>query len=693
MATGGFVGKGFTGGDMVVESMQRSLLRNMSEEFTQRGAKKGLGHLFSELEKKHPNGELKTSRLKAYVDRLAYERDSDSIDTVINMLERGNFMETIIWSRMKRYLTGMTPAYYTEQMMKKFSYFGLMIEDDDRFDLNSLNGRKLKLSSNLDAPGAIYGNWFKIKHAQEYTYKDLAGLEVKSNVVFSGKIWGGKHFEGMEGLFSMRKLVDSGELTPQALAFMIAHAEDGCFSNSDFLAELARLNGGRGIVPKNADKFALQLVKLREWVDKNGARLGANVNSSDPAYWLGLIDALGKKTGNGAIALSKRYAGLLDKLIAKLNFLQSVVLTKIGKFLAPINYLKTIIVEAVSEFFLKMLDVAAGAASGGILAGFTAALGRVLKPVIRFIVRRVVDATETFVKGVIQGDIFLVFIELEKTFLRFAKYALIVAGIPFFIIFMISMMFGGATMTTYSPIDPTSPSSVVVEEYTGGVNLNAGPGIPPPDVEPIATGGYITCGDATYGQCNVTYPSYGATAGHGTNAYWGNSGSCSFSIPYIAFPDLYWSDATSCIGSCSPTWDPGNVCHNYTNRSPAWNEVDFYGFAADYQTSCGGDYARAVVAPAIAGIDSWTVTQSGCANHSRPGCVGYYYANLSGSGSNVATLHIMHLEGEPGQTTYAPGEVIQRYETGMNHVHVELILGGDVVKPESVFTDCANPFN
>jgi hypothetical protein len=293
-AAGGFIGKGFTGGDMVVDSMQRALLRSMSDEFTQRGAKSGLGHLIEALEREH--GELKISRLKAYVDRLGYERDSDSIDTIIYMLERGNFMESVVWNRMKRYATGLTPAYYTEQMMKKLSYMGLVIGDDDRFDQHAwIRGARKVKSSNLEAPGGLYGNWFTVKHTQLYKYKDEAGLDVQTTVSFSGKVWGGEHFKGMEGLIAMRRLVDSGELTAPALAFMITHAEPGCFADARFMAELGRLNGGRALIPKDAEKFAIQLKQLREWVDKNGARLGGNVNTTDPGYWLGLIDALSKK--------------------------------------------------------------------------------------------------------------------------------------------------------------------------------------------------------------------------------------------------------------------------------------------------------------------------------------------------------------------------------------------------------------
>jgi len=703
-ATGGFVGKGFTGGDMVVDSLQRSLLRSMSDEFTQRGAKSGLGHLIAELEREH--GELKISRLKVYVDRLKYERDSDAIDTVINMLERGNFMETIVWSRLKRYATGMTPAYYTEQVMKKLSYMGLVIGDDPRFEqhawIKGASGIRKKFGSNLDEPGQLYGNWFTIKHKETYKFKNEAGIDVQSTVSFNGKIWGGKHFEGVDGLIAMRKLVDSGELTPHALAFMITNAHDGCFNDAAFLAKLAQLNGGKGVIPKDAENFALQLVRLREWVDKNGARLGGTVNTTDPGYWLGLIDALGKQKNRfGGIALTKRYAGLLEKISAKLNYLQNVILAKFGKFLAPVVYLKTIVVEAISEALLKLLDAAAGAASGGILAPITAALGRILKPIVRFIVRRLADATETFIKGVIQGDMFLLFSEFEKTFLKFAKYVLIITGIPFLVVFFFATMFTGTVMTTYSPIDPTAPA----RNYGSGPlgdgapidpNNPGGPGIPAPiDVPPLAVGGTVLCGGGDIGgHCETTCGSYGGPDGcHGSNDYWSWIGNCLYAIPYLPNAGrISWSDNISCTGSCAPRWDPASICHNVNPQSPAFQTTDYYGAAADMASSCTGSYARAVYAPDIGGITNWTVTQNGCAQRSSGGCAdAYFYVNLSGSsGELVMLIHLLHLEGPAAKDSYAPGEFIQTYGNpgGGPHVHVEIMQNGDVMMPEVVLTGC-----
>jgi hypothetical protein len=148
------------------------------------------------------------------------------------------------------------------------------------------------------------------------------------------------------------------------------------------------------------------------------------------------------------------------------------------------------IVEAISEALLKLMDVFAGAASGGLLTTVTATVGRLLKPVIRFIVRRFVDAGENFVKGVIQGDFFLMFNEFEKTFLKFARYVLIITGIPFLIVFFFATMFTGSALTTYSPIDPTTPGGIA---DGNGTPESPFTGDPVPYISTTGTASSVSC--------------------------------------------------------------------------------------------------------------------------------------------------------------------------------------------------------
>lgn len=702
IASGGFKGKGLTGGDVVVDSMQRSLLRHMSDDLLS-SRKNGLGDLVSQLEAKH--GELGISRLRAYVDRLRYERDSDTADTVIKLLEKGNLMEALVWNRARKLLIGLVPSMYVESLLTKLSYFGLIIKDDDRFEkhawIRGASGIRKLTGANLEPPGKLFGNWIRLKEKHEIALGSGATARTQK-ISFNGSVWGGVHFKGVEGLFGIKTLVDKGYWTPEAFGYMIAHIDANTGFTDVLLDKLKLLNNNRMVdLPGNVtpEAFAKDIVALREWVTKNKKRLGTDAKITDDAFWMAFVTSLHRKGGAGSIDITRKFAGLLEKLWAKLNYVQNVVLAKVGKFLAPISYIKTIITEAVSEAVLKLIDVAAGAASGGTLAVVTEALGRVIKPLIRFVVRRTVDAAEVIVKGLLKGDFFLIFKTFEKTILKFLRVVLIATAIPFFIMLLISTLFFGNTLTTYSPIDPTTPSYIFTEDYSGGMNYNSGPGIPPPDVPPITTGGSLMCTGTSLGRCIVSYPSYGTNIGHGTNHYWSGSAPCRYSVPYLPFPDLRWSvqdsvDPTQniCIGSCEPTWDPTNVCALLaaSRAVPAgWNAVDFYGFAADYQTTCAGNYARAIIAPDIANITEWTVIVQGNANYQYDG---YFFANLQGTGDHVVLLHLMHLDGYPcptggstGGCTFATGELIQTYWAGYNHVHVEVIVDGVPQKPEDVF--------
>ncbi|RJR26843.1 hypothetical protein C4561_03655 [candidate division WWE3 bacterium] len=341
-------------------------------------------------------------------------------------------------------------------------------------NLTSVRGRIDALSEK--GPGKFWGNWFNMEFDGGHPNRRGQVDAFVSNVRISGRFYGGAHFASIGGLAQLRGMVHSGEWTPEALAYFIKNVDHTGLANPAFLQRLMALNGNRAIVLPpgiNAEEFANQVINLRQWVLKNRKNFSSNVNMDSDAFWLGFVDMVAHKMKDPdfkLIGITKRYAGLFEKLWNKLNEFQTMLFTKFGKVLAPLSYIKTFIAEKIADMIPKLLSLIAGGASGGTLAIVTETLGRVLRPIIRFVVRKTLDFAQNFVGGLIRGDFFKAFAELEKQVQAFMRAMLMVSAVPMLIILVLTTAFFGSSSTTISPVDPTrSPGTIdAFETWTAG---------------------------------------------------------------------------------------------------------------------------------------------------------------------------------------------------------------------------------
>ncbi len=345
-------------------------------------------------------------------------------------------------------------------------------------------------ATNMAAPGNLWGNWFKVKFEGGRANRRGEVDAFTAGVRISARLYGGGHFAGIKGLSEIRAMVRSGEWTPEALAFFIKNVGPDGLSDPSFLRRLLLLNKRRAIIlPPGMDQaeFASQVMELREWVLKHRHRISTNVDMDSDAFWLSFVDMMANKMRDpdfNLIGITKRYAGLFEKVWNKLNEFQTMVFVKFGKILAPVSYVKTFIAEKIADLIPKLLALLGGAASGGTLAILLEKIGRILRPIIRFLVKKSLDFVQNFVGGLIHGDFGKALAELDKQVQALIKALLIFSSVPIIITVALSTMFFGASTTTISPIDPTRSAGEVdyfgagLGNFTGNPTDMIGPGSP-----------------------------------------------------------------------------------------------------------------------------------------------------------------------------------------------------------------------
>lgn len=228
---------------------------------------------------------------------------------------------------------------------------------------------------------------------------------------------------------------------------------------------------------------------------------------------------------------------------------------------------------------------------------------------------------------------------------------------------------------------------------------------------PAESGGYVPLptGATTSGKIfttgcftgtSLTCASYPAC--HGNLRYWGGRGAlsetqCTYSIPIISMTDKRggWYGLPSGYAGegneplCAVARPAFVSALDPTIRSPeitVANSGDKYGYAADYVPNCTNSEKWKIFAPSIDGVTSWDVKSSfqATVGQATVGCG----VVMVGTGSDVYTLVLMHLETCPGSGTYTVGQAVGYVKTtGLPtgwgaHVHTELKKGAEVVKPE-----------
>jgi hypothetical protein len=471
--SGGMAGRPIGSSRTFNQSAMSKVLRSMDNEVGRQLGGTDLGTLVREVAK-HDN----KLASRAVVGGMVYVRNTAEINAgmeVFNALESGKFMETYVWNRMRNYVMAYTPAGYTDRFLKKNNYFGLKVVDQDRFE-KSMIYKLSKPFGDKEVPNKLYGNWFTLRD-------NFARDPNLHGVTMNARLYGGNHFKVVG---SMHRLIKENDWAknPKAVAhFMtiidtskgmpssaqIAQSLRQLNPNSEWMKKLILLNDGKvpSFVSEMQDKnmvgFMTDLATFKLWLQKNKGRLGMNIDENDPRYYLALFSALKRFDGNpDFINITKKYAGMLEKVFVRLNQLQTFLARSIiGKIAAPAAYVKRIISDWISTGITRALQLLSSAGSAGALAPVVAAL----EPVIRFVVRITVDKVGEYVKvfynAIVKADIDGVFKLVDKQVERSSKLVLgiMAAFLMFFII--PGDMFMGTIATTFSPVDNTLSAGAV----------------------------------------------------------------------------------------------------------------------------------------------------------------------------------------------------------------------------------------
>lgn len=371
-------------------------------------------------------GAQRTARLmRLGKSRFEWEEAKDFVDA----LENGRLFNSYIWPRVRAMLEGYTPAYYVGEFMKRTHYFGLVI--DSKY-----------IGKEIGPFGAL------IKHNRMFhNYFTVNGIKVR----------GGSHFQVA---LDLHKSLRDGSITMDDSFFRLLNGNLQAGDNiSAFLS--------KSIDEATVAQFKDFLVKYREKLGLAVDSHGNILNTPENAEKLkALFSALHNKNNRvGTLPITAAFAGLLDKLTAKLNYLQDKVFAPLAKLTSPITYVKNAAAEAFA-------DAAAGLAAA--LGIATAGAGDLVAPLIRTVVRwvsvKVMNVFENITKAFVTGD-FSKFITgaldgFFNTMVKFAMYTGIVVllfGVG--ITFIMTTIIGGI-----SPVDYTRTTL-----YAGD---GIGPGLP-----------------------------------------------------------------------------------------------------------------------------------------------------------------------------------------------------------------------
>ena len=223
--------------------------------------------------------------------------------------------------------------------------------------------------------------------------------------------------------------------------------------------------------------------------------------------------------------------------------------------------------------------------------------------------------------------------------------------------------------------------------------------------------GTTTSGKFFKDQCNnnsLTCASFPTC--HGSNSYWGTTNPaerCYYTIPVYAIASVvrygvYSPAYTGETGNpiCArgrPAFSSGS--YNAPEiRTDGSNSGSDYGYAADYKPNCTDVDRNIAYAPGLVSdpsVTSWQVRSSFSTGNLMRGC-GVLLTN--NSGSSTYTLLLLHLAytGDPSGASacsgYIPGvknvgDAIGHLFTTTAftwspHIHVELKVGGSIVRPE-----------
>ncbi|AHB40628.1 hypothetical protein P147_WWE3C00001G0717 [candidate division WWE3 bacterium RAAC2_WWE3_1] len=482
-------GKELTGGGLFDTSIHRGLLRQMESDIILPGKLTSvdkrfqIGTYLSELEQlsKQPNLNGETleqlfqkdgqvykgffaNKARMVASRLEIDRGSYAIQEFYDAVTEGKFMERYVWNKLSKKLVGYTPGEIATQTLNKVGYFGLVI--DDNYISDGLRNSKRfndvfrhKFTVELDNKDGVFQGGNKIG-ATFLGDKKLAAVETLGNTLSNVShlsdddlldLIRGKTADG-----TARKITDTVLDKNGKLVKIYGEKLPGFWSKDDHFLE---------IVQKQIDDF-------KEWLKTNGASVGISwddfqaMDADTQKRVLALFNGLNKENQfYGSLKITKEFSGAIQRLGVGLNKLQNKIFgfALFQKAIRPVLQIKTIVAEKISEVVATIITELATkflhAATGGATVVLDYLIEKVLKPLVRFITRKVVEFGQNFVGALAQGDINKAIAQIDKEIGQVVKFSMYVIGIPLILIYILVYGLFGTVLSSISPIDPTRDNS------------------------------------------------------------------------------------------------------------------------------------------------------------------------------------------------------------------------------------------
>ena len=470
-------GKGITEGGLFDTSIQRGLLRQIESDIILPGKfgkvdkRLQIGTYLAKLERESPEQlealfkerglEYKgffANQARIVASRLELDRSSYAIQEFYDAVTEGKFMERYVWNKLSKTMTGYTPGEILQQGLTRVGYFGLKIDD-------------AHVSQRL-RNNETFNNVFRYKF--DLKIKDEEHVFGKGDQVVLKGIAGSKDLAGvaqLSGLLDLKNHLEKNEL----LDVIIGRDKDGKLSFLfDKNGAVAKKFDDKVVGWWKSDPYQGQFVQkqidtFREWLRKNKDTLGFdidNMSETDREKLFLLFTALNKENKfYGSLSITTEYAGALQRIGMKLNILQDKIFGNelFKRIIRPALQIKTIVAEKISdlvatliaEFATKFLH----AATGGATAAFDYLIEKVLKPLVRFITRKVVEFGQNFVGAIAQGDISKAMTQIDKEIAQVVKFSMYVIGVPLILIYVLVYGLFGTVLSSISPIDPTRDNS------------------------------------------------------------------------------------------------------------------------------------------------------------------------------------------------------------------------------------------
>lgn len=514
---GGFLSRSLSKGQPFAPSIQRIFLRDTLQDVDRPGLRGSIaiGHLVSDVV--HADPAAASQIIRGAINFTRNEAQTMGAMEVMDSIDKGEFMEKYIWPRVKTYWSASTPGAYADRFMKRNHYFGVTLADSDdkefeksalykasNFIQQPLGGLRradkvgtIAATSKNVVPNAIYGNWFTVKGNG-----GIAGASI------SAKLYGGDQFDAVGKLNSMiGKGLGVGEWSAADFEKLLEVKDINDLLALDGRLRAAYLASGLTYIPKSLPKglsagdknalegFATGIGKFKKWVDENEQRvLATGVTKGSTEYYVALIKLLNDQNTNadysGALSITRRYAGHLQKLFYKLNTTQSAVLKKFGKYLAPVAYARKAVVDFLASLVTKALQAIGGAASGGTLAAIFAALEPFIRFAINFVVGKALEIGKVFYDAVVKADLDSVFKYIDRTVEKYAKVVMGIIGAYTILIVIPAEKVMGTFAVSFSPVDNTITSGIKDNFTTGGFHSGTGVEVPPLASKPSSVDGF-----------------------------------------------------------------------------------------------------------------------------------------------------------------------------------------------------------